>query len=52
MKKGGRKYVAILVRYEVDFLEATLNGVQGVGDPNAVAPIADFKVGYWDVINI
>ena len=38
LKKGGRKYVAILVGYEVDFLEATLNGVQGVEGSNPFAP--------------
>jgi hypothetical protein len=30
LRKGRRKYVAILVGYEIDILEATLNGVQGV----------------------
>ena len=38
LKKGGRKYVALLVGYEVDFLEATLNGVQGDEGSNPFAP--------------
>ena len=44
LKKGGRKYVAILVGYEVDFLEATLNGVQGVEGSNPFAPTKSYEM--------
>ena len=38
LKTSGRKYAAILVGYEVKLLRVTLNGVQGVGGSNPLAP--------------
>jgi len=43
LKVGGRKYAAILVVYGFDLLEESLNGVQGVGGSNPLAPTKKAK---------